>query len=253
MALRNIGAYTIEPKQLRIVRGQRRNVDAIAAAYPWALAATAAPMYGRTASRSCGGALNPCTALYDRASGVSFPGVFRDSGLTISVKGNRASVANGAQVPPGADVAVQLYPTIVRAGVASGPGTAESSVAGVGLLRNGKLLLMVAGGGSPFELGQEFVRRGAEYAGYTDAGSSAALWVRGEGWRGAHAANPSLPGWLLVGPPPKVNMMAWGAIVAGVLLALGGAGLLAKWYFKGVPDAMSPKTFNRRRRRRRLR
>ena len=242
--LRNVGALVIEPGQLRIVRGSPSNVENLLTRYPWALAAAAAPMFGHTASRSCNG--GPCTKLFDRASGVSFPGVFPDSGLTISVKGNHASVASGAQVAPGADVAIQLYPAIVRAGVPGGPSTRESSVAGMGLLRNGKLLLMVAGGGSPFELGQEFVRRGAEYAGYTDAGSSAALYVRGEGWRGAHAANPTLPGWLLVGPVPRVSMMKWAALVIGVLLALGGAGLLAQRYFRGVPDVVGPRTFNRR-------
>lgn len=221
MTLRNIGAYELAASQLAIARyGSLVTVERVMADNPTALAAAAAPMYSHTGSGSCGGGIVPCTRLLDLARGIDFQSKRVDSGVTLSIVGGKATAAQGSAVAPGASVAVQLYPTLVWNGRPSGGGS-ESSVAGLGLLQNGRLLYLVASGGSLADLAAEFVRRGAVAAGYTDAGSSAALYVRGSGWKGVHARAPKLPGWLLVMPPPPL-LGSREAITCLVGVVLGG-------------------------------
>lgn len=224
MALRNIGAIAFPPRALHLARYPSPvGAERVLADHPDAIACMAGPMFGHTASRSCGGGVKTCTRWFEPARGVDLLAAISNAGITISIVDGEAEARSKDQIAPGAAVAIQLYPTIAWDGVARGSGTGESSVAGLGLLRDGSLLYLVASGGSPHALGQEFVARGALAAGYTDAGSSAALYMREGGFRGAHAQSPQVPGWLLVEKttglwiPPDTKRAALGlaALVAG--------------------------------------
>lgn len=228
MALRNIGEVSFPARALRLARYPTRvSPQQVLADMPNAVAVMAGPMYARTASRSCGGGVKPCTRWLDSARGVDLVGPIADAGITISVVEGEATARPKNAVEPGAEVAIQLYPTIAWNGAARGTNTGESSVAGLGLKRDGSLVYLVASGGSPLALGAELVARGAVAAGYCDAGSSAALYVRDEGYRGAHARDPKLPGWLVVEKlegiwvPPWLKRagVACGAAVAGYAFA----------------------------------
>lgn len=229
MALRNIGEYVFDANQLHLVRySSAVGPEKVLADYPKVQAVMAAPMFGHTGSGSCGGGFKPCTRQLDKSHNIDLPGASRlnASGITLSVVGGRASAAQGAAVAPGATVALQLYPTLAWNGHPSGGGS-ESSVAGLGLLANGRLMYLVASGGSLRELGTLFVQKGARVAGYTDAGSSAALYVRGEGYRGVHARNPALPAWIVAeGGSGIVAALGGSKVVgAGVGLLIGSLSL----------------------------
>lgn len=202
MALRNVGEYAFRPADLGIVRYTVKvDVNRVLADYPNVVAVMAAPMYSATGSRSCGGGLKPCTRQLDKAFGVDVAGAITNSGVTFSVVNGEAKALDRDGVVPGATVAVGLYPSLVRDRRNVGSRTRESSVAGLGILDDGSLLYIVGGGGTLFDLGALFVQRGAKVAGYTDAGSSAALYVRDEGWRGVHARAPKLPAWIIATKP----------------------------------------------------
>jgi hypothetical protein len=230
MALRNIGEYIFGADQLHLVRyATKVSPEKVLADYPKALAVMAAPMFGHTASGSCGGGLKPCTRQLDKSHGIDLMGASRlnASGVTISVVGGRASAARGNVVAPGATVAIQGYPTLAFGGQASGGG-AESSVAGIGLLSSGRIMYLVASGGSLAELGTLFVQRGATAAGYCDAGSSAALYVRGEGYRGVHARNPTLPAWIIAEGGSGIVSAGGSKVIAACAGILVGS--LALWW-----------------------
>lgn len=228
MALRNIGALEFPARALHLARYPSPVRPArVLEDHPNALAVAAGPMYGHTASRPCGGGVKPCTRWYEPARGIDLPAAIADAGITISIVGGEASARSKNQIAPEANVALQLYPTITWEGAARGTSTGESSVAGLGLLRDGNLLYLVASGGSPQALGSEFVARNAVAAGYTDAGSSAALYVRDEGFRGAHARDPKLPGWLVIEDTSGI----W--ISPNIRQAATGLGALLLGYFAG--------------------
>lgn len=217
MTLRNIGEYIFGGDLLHIVRYPSPvDVARVMSDYPKAMAAMAAPMYSHTGSGSCGGGVKPCTRQLDLSHGVNVGPTSRlaNSGVLIQVVNGRASAKQGSSVDPTATVAIQTYPTLVWNGSPSGGGS-ESSVAGLGLLGDGRLIYLVASGGSLADLANLFISKGARYAGYCDAGSSAALYVRNEGWRGVHARAPKLPAWVLAeGPIVPTRGLSTGAKVA---------------------------------------
>lgn len=131
--------------------------------------------------------------------GVDEPGCkcTRQDGVTFSVVDNTLLVRRYAEVAFGAAVAVQLYPTLVWEGTPSRSKQSLSSVAGLGIRYDGKLVSLVAGRATLGALAAAFVAEGCYAAGYTDAGPSAALWVPQTGFIGAHGANPKLPAWLV--------------------------------------------------------
>lgn len=232
MTLRKIGVFTLPASGLHVARYTSEVTAArVLRDFPQAKAVAAAPMFGRTGSVNCGGGIKPCTKLIDLENGVEFAGSSRlaSRGITLSIVNGRAVVKPGNVVEPQASVAVQLYPTLVQGGRNVGSGEVESSVAGLGVTADGRLVSVVAASGSLRQLADELIRRGAIAAGYTDAGSSAALYVRGEGWRGVHArgaTGPTLPGWLVF---TSGGGGSGGTLVKGVVLAalVAGGSLLA--------------------------
>lgn len=238
--MRRIGVYKFSPAALGVYRTpQKVTAPQLLAEHPDVFMAAAAPMYSRTGSFSCPG---PCTLLFDSRTGVNFPGApqVQDSGVTISIVNGQAVAKQGATKVPGATVAVQGWPSLVWNGVPTRKTNRYSSVAGLGLLRDGNLLYIVGASGSFAELADEFVRHGAVAALYTDASASAALYLRDGGWQGVHAggspSGPRLPGWIVAsgaapldasGNPLSALPLATKVVVA--LLAVGITGG-ALWY-----------------------
>lgn len=211
MPLRNIGEYTFDPSKLRILRptnekgkNVRLNPEEMMDKYP-VRALMAAPMFNHTGSGKCGpGGLTPCTRQYDSITGVDFPSYRPKSGITLnvcrdSIMGKQyVIVLPQAEKASDANLAIQLYPSLVFDGEIKGKREKVSSVAGLGFNEETKKLVsLVASGGTLKDLADLFLEKGCNYAGYTDAGSSAALYIRGEGYRGVHAKNPKLPCWLV--------------------------------------------------------
>lgn len=213
MALRRVGRFVLEPKDLHVFRegsgktaprvGPQVAAKAAGTQLPRfaVLAVAAGPMFGRTGSKRCGGGSTACTRQLDVTLGVDEPGCrcTQQDGLTFSVVANTLFARRYAEVAFGARVAVQLYPTLVWEGEPSRSKQVLSSVAGLGVRRDGKLVSLVAGRATLGALAAAFVAEGCYAAGYTDAGPSAALWLpSGTGiYLGAHGANPKLPTWLV--------------------------------------------------------
>lgn len=148
-------------------------------------------------------------------------------GLTLSVVGGVPSWATGDERAPGARVAVQLYPPLVRDGQAatlSTTGGNGSSVwrAALAELNSGELAFVVA-----VDSLQGFARKLAQiarFAGYTDGGGSTALGWRdaeGEHRRGSGEDRP-VATFLVALEKPPLELPGVGA----VLLCGLGAGLL---------------------------
>lgn len=211
--MKNIGEYTFNPSKLRILhpvgtngKRTRLNPEQMLERYPSYKAFMAAPMFNHTGSSTCGGGLTPCTRQWDLRSLIDFPSKRPRSGITFSIVRTTFGPTDKYEVLPraldkiteDAYMGIQLYPTLVWQRTNKGKTEKPSSVAGLGLLSNGQFLSVVASSASLKDLGAYFLSKGCSYAGYTDAGSSAALYVVGEGYRGIHAKNPKLPAWLAV-------------------------------------------------------
>lgn len=202
--LNRVGELSFGAGKLRILRFNRRvTVQEVLALHPSVTALMAAPMYGKTGVGKCGaGGLTPCTRQLDVNSGVDLPSCRKQSGITFSlVPGTKdVQVFLRDYVQTGATFGLQCYPTLVTGGVNKARREKVSSVAGIGVLPGPepRFLYIVGAGGTLRDLGDLFIEKGCSYAGYCDAGSSAALYVVGEGWRGIHARAPNLPAWLAV-------------------------------------------------------
>ncbi len=128
-------------------------------------------------------------------------------GVTLAVTADgRAVMEPDNDVPPGAVVAVQLYPVMVRGGTARGPFANTSSNnsvvwrSAVGILRDGRVAL-AAGQASLHEFARKLWRAGFVEAGYTDGGGSTSLLVRGA-TRVGHPENRRVPSWLVFEQDP---------------------------------------------------
>lgn len=124
--------------------------------------------------------------VVDRALGIEDDGgsATDTRGITLSVLGNAAFVAKGDRVAEGADVAVQLYPSLIENGVVvASPSVNADEVwrAGVGLRADGKLILAV-GRGTMRWFAEQLAAAGATQAGYTDGGGSTRLETRERFW-----------------------------------------------------------------------
>ena len=152
--------------------------DAVAATHPDA--ALDGPMFEKCnpgdsyQSQPCGHVLY---RHYDLTGGIDIPSVHPNQGVTISVLADgTAQAARGAAVPPGATVAVQLYPEMVANGtpVPVRPGDAERRAA-LAIMRDGRLAFIASTPMTNDQFGIRLAQAGALYAGYTDGGGSTSL------------------------------------------------------------------------------
>lgn len=172
----------------------------------------------------------------DLSSGMSFGTESQSEGITIAVVNGTAVAADGAQVPPGASVAIQCYPTLVRAGrnVAdnnAGTNATAEMRAGVGILSDGRIVF-AAGAVSMSGLASALIAAGAVEAGYTDGGGSTAMWLS-DGQRYGASEHRRVATWIIARPETVLGSLmpstASGRFVAAALVVAIVTGGYA-WY-----------------------
>lgn len=228
--IRNLAELAFRPSQLAIARYSTRvAAEQVMADYPDAIAVTAGPMFK--------GGANTRFRLLDKGAGLDEASDEPRNGATISVVDDRATMAMHDAISPGATVAVQGYPTLVIAGTNVASGQSLTSVSGLGILRDGRLLVLLGSAGTLHDLAEAFLARGATNAVYLDAGSSAALLSRSQGYLGVHAAHVRIPTWLVVLKPGAAHgrdtglpdALVTGGRVAGGMAAAYGGYRLVRW------------------------
>jgi len=180
------------------------------------------------------GAHRPRFLLRDVAAGVSYGSSEPDEGVTVWVERGVAGAAYGGRAPDGAEVAVQGWPSLVRAGVASATnvGTNAERVwrPGIGVTADGRIVV-VAVVGTMVQLAERMVAAGAWWAGYLDGGSS--LQLEGGGVRRASPDVAPVPVFLLAKPPAGSSaVVRWTPARKAVVIggaALAAAALVALW------------------------
>lgn len=187
--IRRIGNLTLvvaDPKALGLVSfadGPKTTRDAVRSTLGL-IAAVDGPMFGFCsterrrdyANYSCGS--NRFKLFYpDRF--IAIPGTTPNDGSTLSVVNGVAVWNPGANVPNGADFAVQLYPTLISNGVVTrGLSDLDTNKrVAVGVMEDGSVFLAYHPRVSMPDLAAALKSAGAKHAGYTDGGGSAAMWV----------------------------------------------------------------------------
>lgn len=125
----------------------------------------------RYAASSCD---MPQFMVYDPSRNVAAAGRRPRDGRTISIVNGQAVVLSGAQVAPGARVAVQLYPWLVTDGRNMANPAIDAGVevrAALVILRDGRMAFAVARA-SMYDFASMLVRAGVLHGGYTDGGGS---------------------------------------------------------------------------------
>jgi hypothetical protein len=208
-----------------------------------AAAALNGPMFGVCPGQSLPSgnaqyAASQCDTLsyahYDAGTGLLIPGSFAGRGITIAAVDGHAQASSGDSYPPGASVAVQLYPSLIEAGRITASATVNLDRvwrSGLAILNTGQLAFVV--GLLPMvDFAQALLDFGAVDAGYTDGGGSSALVTR-DGVAGATEHRP-VASWLIVKKPagffssPGImapgkdrRLLLWsGAALAAVILLL---------------------------------
>lgn len=135
--------------------------------------------------------------VYD-ASTVSYEGENPNEGITISIANGRASVARGARLAPNAQVAVQLFPTLVFEGAVevSNSGTNANAERRAALAIFPDRLAFIVGASDMISFARAIRDLGAIAAGYTDGGGSTSL-ITPQGYYGA-GEHRRVPTWLIV-------------------------------------------------------
>lgn len=192
------------------------------------LAALDGPEFGVCDGRGYGASQcgYPQELVYDNARGIAANGQRSSSGMTISIVGGIAQVTHGAQVVPGARVAVQLYPSLVENGdvVVSDAGSNADAVgrAALAVISPTRLAFVVAHAMPMVQFARTIRDQlGAQFVGYTDGGGSTALVTPERVYLGVTGERRRVPTWLVVNPPSGVN--PW--VIAGGAAALAAAGI----------------------------
>ena len=160
--------------------------------------------------------------------GIHVAGVFTtpslepSAGATLAVTRGHATLTPGWSAPPGASVAVQGYPPLVRGGrvVASnvGANAERNDRAAVGILRDGRVAFAILRADME-GFGAALAQHGDEWI-YTDGGGSAYLGVDGRRLAGSTEGR-RVPVWLAcAGEESGSGGLLAGAVAGGVV---GGA------------------------------
>jgi uncharacterized Zn-binding protein involved in type VI secretion len=157
----------------------------------------------------------------DLGSGVNIPSSYVSRGLTISIVGGQAIAMDGDSVAPGAQVAVQLYPSLVEGGRSKEGNTSDvASRAALAIMSDGRLSFVTSAPMTLADFASRLVQAGAISAGYTDGGGSTSL-VTPDNYTGS-SEHRRVVTWLLA----KANSSAGVLVPLGLLLAGGAA-----WYW----------------------
>lgn len=153
----------------------------------------------------------------DLATGVNIPSSFPSRGMTISIKNGVASPTDVS----GAQVAVQLYPTLVTDGRPAMFGSgAVASRAGLAIMRDGRLAFVTSVPMTLDDFSSKLAAAGAVSAGYTDGGGSTSLAVKPNGYSGS-SEHRRVVTWLLAKARTPSVVVPIGLILAGALAWYG--------------------------------
>ena len=160
--------------------------------------------------------------LHDE-QGASVESSYPSNGATFSVVDGRVVVQPGAGMAPGAAVAVQTYPQIVRRGeniASSSRDTDRTWRAALALFDDGNLGFAIQQS-SMHAFGAALEAAGAVEAGYTDGGGSGLL-ATSDGQRVGSSENRRVGSWLIIRPRRSSSGLALfgaGALIAAAILA----------------------------------
>lgn len=203
---RSGGLYFVPfaPSRLGVVFSpvnERGDVECYRAADVLEMPGVAAVLDGPMYDEPSAGACRLAYLYYDRSAGLAgrwYPGRNPTQGMTFSISGDRVEVVHGGRYVGEPDVAVQMYPELVRAGrnvASSTVNTHREWRAGLGLMPDGQMIFAVSQG-SMHAFAQQLVALGVVEAGYTDGGGSTTLQVGSE--RVGHPDNRPVASWLVV-------------------------------------------------------
>ena len=205
-----LGVYAVvEGSNLRRLHGTKALSDTGAAV------ALDGSMYSDIGS----GLARPRFLMMDQARGVLIETRSPSDGMTISVKNGVASANTDAVVTPGATVAVQLYPELVRSGRNMANPLRDTSVvwrAALGIFRDGNLGFAV-GVSSMYTFAQHLSEMGFVHAGYTDGGDSTLMAFRDGSWVGDRE-HRAVSSWILDNgsTSSETNSGDMGAVLAAI-------------------------------------
>lgn len=195
----------------------------------------------RYARASCG---SPDYRVFDHAAGIDVPSHNPRAGLTVSLVGRRVVVNDDDVVAPGADVAIQLRPGLVRNGqivaTNAGPNAERNWRVGIGVLGDGNLVFAISQSAMvAFAIALQGI--GVTDAGYTDGGGSGRIELK-NGARAGSSENRRVPIWIAAMPDPSAAPVppprggaggsegsSTGGAVLGLGIAAGGLWGLGKW------------------------
>lgn len=180
------------------------------------IAALNGPFFDTAAGDSYSYATTPYEVLlarhFDPKQNVNASGTHPNTGSTISVVGNRASMLPGDVVAQGADVAIQGWPTLVQGGVPLTIGdTASASRAALAIMQDGQLALVSSASLTLTQFARALQAIGATDAINMDGGGSTALVTPG-----AAVGSRRVASWLVV--MPATGML----FSLGILFVVGG-------------------------------
>lgn len=151
-------------------------------------------------------ARGPQYCLRDRKRGVDIASRFPSRGAIICVVAGRAQARRGGMPMAGSTVCVQGYPSLVEAGVVVATRSRDTELVGraaVVLRRDGNVSLVAARAASMFDFAEALADQlDAEWAIYTDGGSSTALVTRETEM--LDLARRRLPSWIVARRDPSL-------------------------------------------------
>ena len=152
----------------------------------------------------------PQYCLRDRARGIDIASRFPSRGAIICVVAGRAQARRGGMPMAGSTVCVQGYPSLVEAGVVVATRTRDTELVGraaVVLRRDGNVSLVAARAASMFDFAEALADQlDAEWAIYTDGGSSTALVTRETSM--LDLAQKRLPSWIVARRDPGLPVLS---------------------------------------------
>lgn len=229
--INGIYLYRLAPSSLGIYTPPFTGIRAVPVTASKALADTGAravldgPMFAFCGSLPREQCVQAVYLLHDIRRGVHVPSTRPDDGMTLVVTGGAVSVLNRAAMA--GDVAVQLYPELIRGGRVVASRTRDPErVWRAALGWDGRSLVFAAGIAPMYEFATKLRAIGLVEAGYTDGGGSAKI-ATPSGRVGDHEDRPKAA-WLIDGPsvsplPPssKNSWMVPAAVAAAVYWWLG--------------------------------
>lgn len=185
-------------------------------------------------------ARGPQYTLRDKSRGIDIASRFPTRGAIICVVNGRAQARRGGMPMAGSTVCVQGYPSLVEAGQVVASRTHDTSLVGraaIVLRRDGNITLVAARAASMYDFAQAISDQlDAEWAIYTDGGSSTALVTREVVL--LDTTSTRLPSWVVArrspSLPPVVNHEPAPGLLSSPAVQVGGAlaaGALLYWLF----------------------